>query len=190
MAHFYLIHGFNERAEGHESVGLLRKGLEKHGHTAVLIRYGWVHRIRVRLCNGCLAKTIASLVNQKPGHVIAFSNGAAITYKAALEGAKWDRVYLINPALNSKLAIPNVRKVDVFYSKSDPWTKLARFIPASIWGSQGATGYTGEDPEGRYSQLELDKLAGRETGHGGILDTHTGRQRLLTVIQASLYKDQ
>lgn len=190
MSHFYLIHGFNERAEGHESVGMLRRGLEERGHTAVLVRYGWVHRIRVRLCNSCLAKAIASLVNQKPGHVIAFSNGAAITYKAAKEGAMWDRAFLINPALNAKLAIPHVRKVDVFYSKSDHWTKLARFIPASIWGRQGAIGYTGDDPEGRYSQLELDKLAGRETKHGGILDTHHDRELLLSIIQASLDKDQ
>lgn len=189
MAHFYLIHGFNEKAEGLNTVNTLREGLERRGHTAVLIRYGWFGRIRSRFCNKGVAKVVASTVI--PGsHVIAFSNGAAITYYAAKYGAPWDRVFLINPALNRKTAIPNVRKVDVFYSESDHWTRLARYIPISIWGSQGAVGYKGEDKEGRYSQLELDHLAGRETNHGGIFDTHLGRERLLNALQSSLDKDQ
>lgn len=188
MARFYLIHGFNERGEGKDTVGRMRNGLERMGHEVKLIRYGWMHRVRVRLCNTCLAKAIASMV--KPGsHVIAFSNGAAITYKAIKAGAPFDRVFLVNPALNAKLAIPRVRSVHVFYSPSDPWTKIARYIPASIWGHQGATGYSGPDEEGRYTQVDLDKLAHQETKHGGIFDTTVGRARLLHAIQNSLNKE-
>ena len=54
MARFYLIHGFNERGEGKDTVGRLRTGLERMGHEVKMIRYGWVHRIRVRLCSPCL----------------------------------------------------------------------------------------------------------------------------------------
>ena len=188
MARFYLIHGFNERGEGKDTVGRLRTGLERMGHEVKMIRYGWVHRVRVRLCNKCLAKSIASTV-KAGSHVIAFSNGAALTYLAIKEGAPFDRVFLINPALNAKLAIPRVRRVDVFYSPSDPWTKLARFIPASIWGRQGAIGYTGPDEEGRYTQVDLDKLVRQETKHGGVFDTTVGRARLLHFIQNSLNKE-
>ena len=189
MAHFYLIHGFNEKAEGLNTVNTLREGLERRGHTAVLIRYGWFGRIRSRFCNKGVAKVVASTVI--PGsHVIAFSNGAAITYYAAKYGAPWDRVFLINPALNRKTAIPNVRKVDVMYSKSDPWTKLARYIPISIWGSQGAVGYKGKDEGGRYTHVELDALCGFETRHGGVFGSFLCRERVLNAIQSSLDKDQ
>jgi hypothetical protein len=188
MARFYLIHGFNERGEGKDTVGRLREGLEKLGHSVKMIRYGWVHRVRVRLCNKCLAKSIASTV-RAGSHVIAFSNGAALTYYSIKEGAPFDRVFLINPALNSRLAIPRVRQVDVFYSPSDPWTKLARFIPYSVWGRQGAVGYKGKDEEGRYTQVNLDELVGEKTKHGGVFRTEKGRRRIIQAIQNSLNKE-
>ena len=105
MARFYLIHGFNERGEGKDTIGRLRQGLERLGHKVKLIRYGWVFRVRVRLCNKCIAKAISSTVRPN-SHVVAFSNGAALAYLAIKEGAPFDRVFLINPALNAKLAIP------------------------------------------------------------------------------------
>ena len=185
MAHVYLIHGFNVRDGGKNTTGTLRNQIEEAGHTVEEIHYGFFHRWRVRWCNRGVARAVSSMA-RKDSYVIAHSNGAAIVYLAAKFGAPFKHVFLINPALNSKLEIPNVEKVDVFYSESDFWTGLAKFIPASLWGSQGRVGYKGEDEEGRYSQTELDKLAGREVGHSGIFETHTSRRRLLQVILTSI----
>ena len=181
MAKIYLIHGFNVSDEGKTSTGTLRPLLEMSGHDVSEIHYGWFGRLRVRLCNKSVARTVADLV--EPGsYVIAHSNGATIALLAAKYGAPFKGVILINPALNSQLEVPHVEKVHVFYAPSDPWTKIARYIPASIWGSQGATGYTGPDEAGRYTQTNLDKLTGAEVGHSGIFETFTRIQKITRVI--------
>ena len=181
MSTYYLLHGFNVKDGGAATTGSLREGLEAAGHTVKELRYGWMGRIRVRLCNKSLARALADLV-EEDSILIAHSNGCAIAYWACLFGAKFDKVFLLNPALDAEKEIPNIRKVHVFHALSDPWTRLARWIPFSVWGRQGAVGYTGLDLEGKYRHTELDRLAGESMYHSGIFETQLLRVKLIDII--------
>lgn len=183
MSTVYLLHGFNVKDGGAGSTGKLRAGLERAGHTVKEIKYGWFQRVRVRMCNSSIARVLASMAD-KDSILIAHSNGCAIAYAAAKFGAPFRHVFLINPALDAKLEIPHVEKVHVFYALSDPWTKLARWIPWSPWGRQGAVGFTGTARAGKYKQTELDELAGEEVGHSGIFN-HT--RKLLSIITGEIH---
>ena len=167
MSTVYLLHGFNVKDGGAGSTGKLRAGLEAAGFTVKEIKYGWMNRVRVRLCNKSVAHVLADMADND-SILIAHSNGCSIAYSAAEFGAPFKHVFLINPALDVDKEIPNVRNVHVFYAHSDPWTKLARWIPFSNWGRQGAIGFTGVAVEGKYKQTELDELIGEEVGHSGI----------------------
>lgn len=181
----YLIHGFNVKDGGAASTGLLRTRLEDAGYNVKEIKYGWMGRMRVRLCNKSLAQAIADMADQD-SVVIAHSNGCSIVYSACKFGASFKHVFLINPALDADLEIPNAAKVHVFHALSDPWTKLARWIPFSNWGRQGAIGFTGTAPDGKYKQTELDALTGQELGHSGIFTTNATRTKLLNIITGEL----
>lgn len=183
MAKVYLIHGFNVRDGGKDTIGRLKPLLEAAGHTVESIHYGFFHRLRVRWCSRGVAKAVASLVD-KDSYVIAHSHGAAITFLAAKYGASFKHVFLINPALNKKTAIPNALWVSVFYAPSDIWTRLAKYIPFSIWGSQGRVGFRGKALN--YSQTNLDWLLHAEVGHSGVFETEVRRRTLLSLILPSI----
>jgi hypothetical protein len=185
MSTVYLVHGFNVKDGGDASVGRLRGSLASYGHKVIPIKYGWMHRLRVRMCTVGVAKTFASMV--EPGaSVIAHSNGANIVHAAAVAGAVFENVFLINPALDADMDIPHARFIHVFYAKSDPWTRLARWIPFSNWGRQGQVGFTGDDS--RYSSTDLDTLTGTKNGHSGIFSTKRGRSWLVQMIRGGLYE--
>lgn len=170
------IHGFNVDDEGAATTDTLTPLFEELGYTVQEHNYPDFFLIRKRLCNPAMGSMVAGMV--KPGDaVIAHSNGCAIAYLAAKAGAKFGHVTLINPALNSKLAIPNADTVDVWYSPSDPWTNLAQYIPWSIWGAQGRTGYTGK--ERMYRQFNEDKFFNNEMKHSGVFADP--KKRLLLV---------
>ena len=163
----YLIHGFNVKDDGAETVDTVREYFEDMGYKVCDIDYGFFQRIRVRLCNKSLAKAISNLVSPN-STCIAHSNGGALAWLACKYGAPFKNVVLVNPALDSKKAIAKqVQKVQVWYSPNDKWTGLAKYIPNSIWGAQGKTGFIGED--NRYTNFNEDELLGRhEDEHSGI----------------------
>jgi len=163
----FIVHGFNVKDDGHGSVDKIKRHLRKQQPDREIrdIDYGWMHRARVRLCNKNVARTIASMV--APGsNVIAHSNGAALVYYAAKFGAMWNHVTLINPALDSGLAIKNARSVHVWYDPSDPWVSLATYIPWSIWGRQGRTGYTGDNS--RTQSFNMYQIFKKKHYHSGV----------------------
>lgn len=171
----YLIHGFNVSDGGASTTDSIRPYLEAEGITVRELDYGHFFRVKVRLCNEGLAKMIANLV--KPGSsCIAHSNGGALAYLACEFGAPFKNVILVNPALDSDKAIAKqVENVQVWYSPNDKWTKLAKYVPFSPWGSQGHTGYTGP-LDSRYEQFNEDLLLGRSKDeHSGIWHTNANR---------------
>ena len=172
----YLIHGFNVKDDGASTVGSIRGLLEADGFDVTEITYGWFHRMRVRLCNKGIASVIADLV-EPDSTCVAHSNGGALAYLACEMGAPFKNVVLVNPALDSNKALASqVKKVQVWYSPHDKWTGLSKFIPNSIWGAQGRTGYTGPEDD-RYTQFNEDKLIGRfEDEHSGIWHSELSRQ--------------
>lgn len=166
MSTYYLIHGFNVKDGGKANFEHLTRELKHRGHKVVSIDYGFMQRLRVRGCSGGVAKVIASLL-PKDANVIAHSNGCALAYKAGKYGATYKNLFLINPALDRELEVDSADRVTVFYSPSDPWTRLARYIPFSDWGSQGRVGYTGGNP--KYTNVNNDAMARHKTGHSDVL---------------------
>lgn len=166
----YLLHGFNVRDGGESTIGTIADGLICSGFKVRQIKYGHIGRVGVRACNDNVAATIASAI--EPGSsIVAHSNGAALVYEAAQLGAQFGNVFLINPALDSTKDIKNAKQVTVYYSPSDPWTKLAKYIPFSNWGNMGAVGYRGRKSDCVHLNVNLDKLTGLETKHSGIFQS-------------------
>lgn len=86
--------------------------------------------------------------------VIGHSNGAAIAWLMAEEGALIKGTILIGPALDSdKVMAPQVRWVHVFYNSCDGVVGWAKWIPFHLWGDQGKVGYMGNDS--RYTQHDV-----------------------------------
>jgi len=174
----YLIHGFNVKDSGKSTTDSIKPYMEELGFIVRELDYGYFHRVRVRLCNESVARMIAELV--KPGSAcIAHSNGGALVYLACEFGAPFEYVSLVNPALDSKLAISKkyVKHVDVWYSPRDPWVNLAQYIPWSIWGAQGKTGYTGKYDH-RYRQYNEDLILPTtdKNSHSQIWKSHEARK--------------
>ena len=172
----YLIHGFNVKDEGAETVDTIKGLLEIEGQQITEIDYGHFGLMRVKWCNKGIAKAISSLV--EPGSTcIAHSNGGTLAYLACKMGAPFKNVVLVNPALDSNKAIASqVEKVQVWYSPHDKWTGLSKYIPNSIWGAQGRTGYTGSE-DNRYFQFNEDEHIGRfDDEHSGIWHSPVSRQ--------------
>jgi len=140
MTRCYLIHGFNTRNRGIADVMLLKADLQKAGFEIKPLTYGWVDRITVRVCNHHLADLLADVI--KPGSVaVGFSNGCALLQMAAEHGAQFKHLVYIRPALDRDTRVPpQVKRVDVWHSKDDFWTSVARWIPFSRWGDAGAVG--------------------------------------------------
>ena len=183
MKTIYLVHGFNVRDGGDATVNMLIPGLIAQGHKVRSIKYGHVGRLGVRACNDNTAATIASTVEPN-SVIIAHSNGAALVYEAAQLGARFSDVFLINPALDNTKEIANAKRTTVFYAPSDPWTKLAKWIPFSNWGNMGATGYRGLNEF--IVNINLDKLVDGIMKHSGIFQSVHGRPKLLKVIRGML----
>lgn len=160
----YLLHGFNVNDDGEATMGWLKPILEAEGHTVTMVKYGWMFRLRVRLCNSRLAKVVASMA--LPGSIaIGHSNGCDLIYRASVEGAPFKSVILFNPALDDDLQFPpHIERVSVFHSKDDDAVRAASWIPFSNWGDMGEEGYEGiEDP--RVTNYNEEDITGKKMGH-------------------------
>jgi pimeloyl-ACP methyl ester carboxylesterase len=83
--------------------------------------------------------------------VIGHSNGAALAWLIAEQGALFAGAILIDPALDAGKAIAKqVKWIHVFYNECDTVVNWSKWIPFHIWGDQGKVGYLGNDS--RYIQ--------------------------------------
>ena len=162
MKTIYLVHGFRENDAQTASLSFLKEPLEQAGHKVVIVDYGYVHRLRVRLCNSRLAKMLAS-ISESEAIAIGHSNGCDIIRQAADLGAFKD-IILFNPALDSDSEFSeHLENISVFYSANDKATTVARWIPFSSWGNMGAVGYEG--PDSRVIDFDEEHITGKEMGH-------------------------
>lgn len=155
-----LVHGFNVKDEGEETIDTMTPYLIDDGYEVVNFDYDWTGVLRVRLCNGNLATALASM-SKHLIHVVAIghSNGCAIIHEAcqSVNHAIREVVY-INPALNKNAELGKlVRQAHVWYSPSDKPVKVSRWLIKHSWGEMGATGYIGVDR--RYKNYN------KETGY-------------------------
>lgn len=176
----YLVHGFNVKDGGEGTLGALRPVLEGLGYEVVMVRYGWVFRLRVRLCNSRLARVIGSMAEQR-SIAIGHSNGCELIHEALSYGAPFKKVLYFNPALDNDVDMsPQVDQFYVFYSDSDSATKWAKYIPFDPWGNMGNVGYKGTSTN--VTNFNLEDITGREMSHSSFAEYPDELAPLLSMI--------
>ena len=145
-----LVHGFNVRDGGSETVDRLADYLEEAGHQVESDQadYGFFSLWMVRFRKHSAVLRIAEAI-QDADAVVSHSNGANYAHKALKLVQHNDRQYLevrLSPALNrSTAAAPGVTQCTVFHTLTDFWVWLSGFLPWHPWGRQGQRGYKGPD---------------------------------------------
>jgi len=145
-----LIHGFNVKDGGANTVDRLAPGLIKAGHYCEMDEadYGFFNLWKVRFRKHSAIVRIAKAC-ETADVVIDHSNGANFENKALKLLDHHDKEYIVirlSPALNRKTsAANNVVHCSVFHTKTDFWVWLSGFIPFHPWGRQGQFGYKGSD---------------------------------------------
>ena len=160
-----VLHGFNVEDGGAATTGKLTPFLEAAGHKVVNIDYGHFNLWQVRFKKHKAIGHIADKIRYCDA-VVSHSNGGNFENKALHllvrrpQLHQVSRLVRIAPALNRKAACAaGVERCTVFYSKSDGWVWLSRFLINHPWGRQGQKGYKGKDPRMTswdYSDLIAD----------------------------------
>jgi hypothetical protein len=94
---------------------------------------------------------------------IGHSNGCPILVKAAMQGANFHTLILINAALDKNVDFPaNIKNIIVIHNHDDDpvvfakWMRRIMFLHDDfLWGEMGNTGYVGDDS--RVINFELFK---------------------------------
>jgi len=159
-----LVHGFNVRDKGADTIDRLRPYFEDRGYEVIEAIEGFRFLIGVRLFNGRRAKKLASMI--QPGDVlIGHSDGCNIITMACKLLAKrggFPHMSLpcvfYNPALDKDTwQHATVKKVLVFHTRSDKPVLFSKFLPFHNWGEQGRIGYFG--PQWYlHKNVEYDRL--------------------------------
>lgn len=162
-----LIHGFNVKDGGENTVDKLAPYLIKAGHYVEIDEadYGYYKLWMVRFRKHSAVCRIARALETADA-VVDHSNGANYEYMALKLLQHQDRkfkVVRLSPALNRRTAAPdNVTKCTVFFTRSDFWVWLSGLLPTHPWGQQGIFGYKGNDQRMRnWDMTDLVK------GHSG-----------------------
>lgn len=148
----HLVHGFNVKDGGEDTIDRLLPYLEENKLVVVQHDYGYL-RIRGVLRKN---KAIAAKIKNHLGcHDVAIghSNGCAILVKSLQQGATLDKLILINPALDKRFEFPDsVNEIHVFHNKHDKAVVAAKWLRklvfwrnSFLWGEMGNTGYKGDD---------------------------------------------
>lgn len=137
------IHGFRVGDRGRNTIDQLDPYLAAEGFETVDVDYGRFSFARVRLCNACIASTLAQ-VNSRPAILATHSNGAAIAWEAARQSRNVVGIIAINPALDADTQLPEgVEWCDVYFNRDDDAVWWAKWLPGHPWGSMGRDGYQG-----------------------------------------------
>lgn len=141
----YLIHGIKTRDPDRSSISFLRYIMPRL--KVIALSYGnWpaLFALFMPIVNHFVIKNL--MVQIQPGQIlIGHSNGCTIAYGIS-QRLFTKGLVLINPALDEDVVFdPFLDFIHVYYSEDDSIVKLSAFLPFSLWGRMGATGYTGKD---------------------------------------------
>lgn len=144
-----LIHGFNVKDGGAETVDRLEPHLTALGHTIEKDEadYGFFSLWMVRFRKHSAVLRIVNALSSADA-VVAHSNGANYAIKALrLILFNKLKVVFLSPALNRKTKIPEaVEHLHVFHTRSDWIVWLSGFLWFHPWGRMGQRGYKGNNP--------------------------------------------
>lgn len=179
----YLIHGYRTRNGGQDDVGRMSPYFAEAGLRVKILDYGFLDEFQTFMCNDNLAKALARTLIPD-SLVVAFSNGGALVHRMAEQGAVFDRVCLVNPALDKDKTIARANLIHTWYSPSDMATGVAKFIPFVRWGDQGRVGYAGSNPV--HLSFNADRKFQARTGHGGVFDFDYSRRTIANMLLAGV----
>lgn len=174
MAHFILVHGFNDRSAGSENLDKVAPLLREKGHTVDTdsADYGWLGLIWVRFRKRPAVLRIieaikAALAEHNDVVVVGYSNGANYSVKALrLLFIGHVKLILVHPALKRTTVFPaSASRIWVCFTRSDWATRMASYVRWLIpgWGRMGTSGYKGNDP--RVTNIDYSDVS---KGHGGL----------------------
>jgi len=140
-----LCHGFNVKDGGKGTTDSLRELTEACGYDVLEADYGLFGLFAVRYFSDNIASVIAGMTPE--GSVgVGHSNGCNILLQAAEQGAAFDKLIFINPALDNDFIVPEqVKNVAVICNNEDDVVQISKFIPFHRWGNAGKVGYRGDD---------------------------------------------
>lgn len=167
-----LVHGFNVRDGGTQTIDRLAQPLRQAGHIVDMdsADYGWHFFFSVRFRHKKDVKRIAAALVDAD-MVITHSNGANYTHKALnllAESYPEKRIDVVHfsPALDDDTKIPVlVRRMIVFATPHDNAVRLADLLWFHAWGDMGRVGYMGWDPRG------VTIICPQVKGHNAWFDT-------------------
>lgn len=152
----FVLHGFNVDDEGAGTTDVLIPYIinREKFHSVVDIDYGEFGLLDVIKYNRTVAQRLhyetSQLTCNSKRYAIGHSNAGAIILEAARQGAEFDAVLLINPALPRDTIFPAcMGRVIIIHTEHDVPTAVARycgFIPflgvfvPSAWGDMGRVG--------------------------------------------------
>ena len=145
-----LIHGFNVKDGGRNTVDKLAPHLREAGYTVETDEadYGFFSLWMVRFAKHSAVLRIANAL-KSADIVISHSNGSNYENMALrlLDQHKKEYVsFRLSPALNRKTPYPvSVKRGFVFHTMSDFWVWVSGFLPFHPWGRMGQRGYSGQD---------------------------------------------
>jgi hypothetical protein len=136
----FLLHGFNVRDDGNNTVDKLIPLLQARDIEPVQFDYGWQGLLGVRFGSRGLAKALRSVM--RDGDIaIGHSNGCHLIHCAQELGVHLKFSIYIAPALDSFTPeCAESGNVYVLHSRHDFAVKVARFLLFHRWGDMGAIG--------------------------------------------------
>lgn len=162
MKTVHLVHGYNVKDGGANTIDTLRPYFEAAGFAVREFDYGHTNLWQVWMNNADYARDLRAQV--EPGDIIAgHSNGAAVASRAVEQGAPAAGLILINAALDADWSPPpSVEWMHVYYNTNDVPVRIARLLPFVRWGDMGRVGYTGTDP--RVRSFDTTPAVEKESG--------------------------
>jgi pimeloyl-ACP methyl ester carboxylesterase len=126
--------------------------LEAAGHTVKYPEYGYELAIETRIVNDMIIGAIFPYIG-RDDILIGHSNGAAMAFELAREGAPCKGLILINAALERNIIRPlQVEWIDCYWNSGDAITEVAQVgeelgLYPQYWGEMGHAGYLGYDKQ-------------------------------------------
>jgi len=152
--HVWLVHGYNA-SQGENTIDRMKPFLQREGFRVKEFNYKWLNGpvsglFGAQLLNAHRASEFGKqALDAGPAARVAVghSNGGAILYRLMVkDSTRFDQWHLINPALDNDVEFPAGANVTVYYTPGEMPTKLASYIPFTLWGDMGSVGYRGKSP--------------------------------------------